>query len=372
MEKTKHNYALDFLKVIAASIIVFHHFQLITEIRFSNFVNFYGEWFNWGFLVELFFIISGYFMYRYIFVLQNEEITLLDWWKKRAIRLLPMSAITVLVYELILFANVRIFGWAIWGVDVSIWEAVVAALGIQEGWVFVNPFINSSLWYISVLMACYIIFYMLTVLAKRIKCNPMYFYVAMILLGLGVGVYGGNWPFFNWQIARGYYAFFFGLLLASYVKTYGINKGAVTASIISVVFFVLMFAFYPQYTQKFTNYMLTFLLFPAVVILFETKVAGKIFRHKVWGTLSAISFEVYLWHMPTLLLAYFVMNCLKIPTDFTNKSEGTSLALMFGFLLITWIVGTLMYFFAERPIVKRLTRKKVKEVEDAEKAQEEQ
>ena len=201
---------------------------------------------------------------------------------------------------------------------------------------------------------------MLTVLSGRIKCNPLYFYIAMVLLGIGVGVYGGNWPFLNWQVARGYYSFFFGLLLATYVNKYGINKRAIGLSITSVLFFFLVFAFYRQYSQPYTNYMVTFLLFPALIILLETNVSRKIFRHKIWSTVSSISFEVFVWHIPLLLFAYFVMNLLKITPDFVNKSEGTYIAMMLGFLLITWVVGTLLYFFVERPITKRLTQKEEK------------
>ena len=59
---------------------------------------------------KLFFILSGYFMFRYIPVIQEGNITLSEWWKKRAVRLLPMSAITVVVFEIILFINNTMFG----------------------------------------------------------------------------------------------------------------------------------------------------------------------------------------------------------------------------------------------------------------------
>lgn len=355
MEKTTRNYSFDFLKILAATGIVFHHFQATTRARYDNFINFSGTWFSWGYLVELFFILSGYFMFRYIPIIQEGSVTLSEWWKKRAVRLLPMSAITVVVFEIILFVNNTMFGSELWGMEVSIWGTVIAALGIQEGWVFHNPVINNSVWYISALMLCYILFYIVTLLSAKIKCKPMYFYIAIILLGLAGGVYGFDLPFLNWQISRGYYAFFFGLLLAAYISKYGVKVKEIVISFVSIILFTLLCIFFPQYAKVNTNYIVTFLVFPAIIILFETKVMRKIFCHKFWGTLSAISFEVYLWHLPLLLLMYFMMNLFSWDPDFSN------LLFMLIFTLIVWVVATLMYFFAERPITKLLTRKKAKE-----------
>ena len=352
MEKAKRNYSLDFLKIIGATIIVFHHFQATTGAKYNYFVNFSGTWFNWGYIVELFFILSGYFMYKYIPKIKEGEVTLLEWWKKRAVRLLPMSAISVVAFELILLSGNTIFNIKFWGMDVSLWGTVIAALGVQEGWVFHNPIINHSIWYISALMLCYILFYIFTALSAKLKCKPIYFYIAIILFGIAGGVYGFDLPFWNWQICRGYYAFFFGLLLASYVNKYGIKAREVIISIVTLAFFMTVFILFPEYGDDHTNYMMTFLVFPAIVILFETKAMGKIFCHKIWGTLSAISFEVYLWHLPLLLLAYVIKGGLGWTPDYSN------IWYMLGFTAITWGFATLMYFALERPIVNFIARKK--------------
>jgi peptidoglycan/LPS O-acetylase OafA/YrhL len=351
MEKASRNYSLDFLKILGAIVIVLHHFQAIVGVKYNVLINFSGDWFNWGLFVELFFILSGYFMYRYIPKIQEGGITLSEWWKKRAVRLLPMSAITVVVFTLILFINNNVFGFgALWGMKVSIWDTIIAAFGIQEGWVFKNPIINNSIWYISALMFCYILFYIVTAFSARIKCNPMYFYIAIILLGLAIGVYGIDKPFMNWQMARGYYAFFFGILFAYYMNKYGVRRREIIASLITIIFFTLLFIFYPEYGSVNTNYMVTFFVFPAWVILFETKAMHKVFRHKIWETVSGISFEVYLWHLPLMLLMYLIMNLTGWRPPFENMAS------MYIFLIITWAFATLMYFFAERPITRRLTK----------------
>ena len=353
MDKVKRNYSFDFLKILAATGIVFHHFQAITGARYDNFINFSGAWFNWGYLVELFFILSGYFMYHHITTIQEGGVTLFEWWKKRAVRLLPMCAVTVVAFEIILFIGNTVLQTKLWGMDVSVWGMITAAFGVQEGWVFRNPVINNSVWYISALMLCYIVFYIVTALSAKLKCNPMYFYVAIILFGIAGGVYGMDFPFWNWQICRGYYAFFFGLLLSAYINKYGIKVREIVVSFITLALFGALFILSPEYADDHTNYMMTFFVYPALIILFETKPIQKIFCHKVWGTISAISFEVYLWHLPCMLLMYFIMGLLSWKPEF-------SLIFMLVFTLIMWAIATLMYFLLERPLTKLFTKKKPK------------
>ena len=50
----------DLIKGIATVLIVFHHYQQVMDCRFSG-VNFFGGWFYFGVIVELFFVISGVF-----------------------------------------------------------------------------------------------------------------------------------------------------------------------------------------------------------------------------------------------------------------------------------------------------------------------
>ena len=358
MEKIRRNYSFDFLKIVASIGIVFFHYQYLTGARFDNFINFCGDWFNWGMLVELFFIISGYFMFRNISVIAEGRVTLFNWWKKRAVRLLPMAAITVFFFEGILILNKLVFHTNLWGIEVSVWGTLVTALGLQEGWILISPAINMSLWYLSVLMFCYIFFYMLTVLAAKIKCSPLYFYIIMILIGVAGGAFGFNLPFLNWQICRGYYAFFFGILLAAYVNKYGVRLKEIIASFLIIACFVTAFILYPTHIAKNINYTLTFLDYPAIVLLCETKVAKKIFCHKIWGVLSGISFEVYLWHVPLLLLLYFIMNFFGFGLNFSI------IWIMLLFLLAVWIISTLIYFLVERPLMKVLTKEKKKKAED--------
>lgn len=52
-------YGFDLLKIISATLIVFHHYQQLFSIRFEH-INFFGGFTSFGILVELFFMISGF------------------------------------------------------------------------------------------------------------------------------------------------------------------------------------------------------------------------------------------------------------------------------------------------------------------------
>ena len=86
--------SLDLLKFLATAVIVMHHYQQITKVIFKDHINFFNGDFYWGYLVELFFIISGYLAYRYVRC--SEKQTFAGFWGKRYMRFLPLLVISSL------------------------------------------------------------------------------------------------------------------------------------------------------------------------------------------------------------------------------------------------------------------------------------
>lgn len=342
------SFSLDFLKIVGTTIIVFHHFQQITGVYVVG-VNFWGDYFYWGYIVELFFMLSGYFMYKYA---QNMgEQSLFVWYVQRAKRLLPLVAISAVVYELLLLIHSWMYGntWA--DLPVTIWGTVITALGIQEGWVLANPGVNNPTWYISVLLACYVVFYLVTKLAHKCRFSPIYCYVGMVLLGIGICTYGIQRPFMNSQVARGYYSFFWGLIIAHFTHTFGIKKASVGLSICTIIGLSAAFVTSSAKLQGELVWLLTFLFYPALIILFETKAVKFLFRHKIWQILSQISFDVYIWHTLLFPCMYLFLPKLKTQPDFSDVRY------MFAFTAVAWIVGILSRYLIEKPIAKYVDRK---------------
>lgn len=83
----QRDYSLDFIKIVATVFIIFHHYQQVTGAWFENRINFNNGRFYFGYIVELFFILSGYFMYSYIRKIQQGRITFPEFYFKRLSRL---------------------------------------------------------------------------------------------------------------------------------------------------------------------------------------------------------------------------------------------------------------------------------------------
>lgn len=96
MESSSHRiYTLDALKFFAAIGIVFHHYQQVTEVIFPKF-NFYGGRIYFGYLVELFFILSGFFMA--VHMNKNKKLKFSQFLLDKMVRLYPMVIISGIVF----------------------------------------------------------------------------------------------------------------------------------------------------------------------------------------------------------------------------------------------------------------------------------
>lgn len=219
----ERNYSLDVLRITATVLIIFHHYQQITGAYFEGHINFFNGKFYFGYLVEFFFLLSGYFMYRYIEKIR-EGLSFKVFFVPRALRLLPLVFISGVAYEVLLYTYQKVCDGDWFGISITVWGVIINALGVQDGWVFANPMVNNPTWYISVLMLCYVVFYLLTYLSNRWQVPHVYLFIFMVLLGCGVQTYGLNLPFLNGSSCRGYYAFFFGVLLSEWLEKLNATK----------------------------------------------------------------------------------------------------------------------------------------------------
>lgn len=174
--------------------------------------------FYFGYIVELFFILSGYFMYSYIRKVQQGRITFPEFYFKRLSRLFPVMAVGAVTYEIFRAVYQYLYQTSWFDIQTTFWGIIIASFGIQDGWALSNPCVNNPTWYISVLMLCYVVFFMLVYISKRLKISPQYLFIFMIFWGMGINTYGINLPFLNASSSRGYYAFFFGIILAGILK----------------------------------------------------------------------------------------------------------------------------------------------------------
>ncbi len=348
----ERNYALDFLKILGTIIIYCHHYQQVTEAKFEV-VNFCFGKFNFGYVVELFFILSGYFICTYEDKIKA-GLQFKPFFLKRVSRLLPVVAVSAIVFNFVndFYKQVFYIDW--YGLPVTLWNTLRTALGITEGWGLPESFVNYPTWYISVLLLCCCIFYFIAYVSKRCKIPTEYLYILMIFIGMGGYTYGINHTFMNYSTSRGYYSFFFGILLKKYIDKKGINKKLIGVSAAISIVIPMMIVYCTEYVTHSINYVVTFLLFPAIIILLHTDTAKKIFRWKGIGTLSAISYNVYVWHLLLLIVMLAANIKYELYIDYTNRS-----VMLIG-LVVSWIVGTISHYFIEKPINRYIDKNLLK------------
>lgn len=344
---TKREYSLDALKVFAITIILFHHYQQGTGAVFK-YVNFWDGKFYCGYFVELFFIISGYFCIRYV---QKIEMGLnfKKYLIKKIQRLLPLLALSVCTEAFMLYCYNRHEGLEL-GLD--LWQIFLNSIGVQI-WGLTNTVtINGPTWYLSVLLLCYIIFYLLVYWARRIKVPYSYLYIILIFIGIAIETYNVSVPFLNGSIARGYMAFFTGVLLAQYLEKFNQQKKKI--ELVSYIIFLsslILIIFKYEIISNGISYLMTFLIFPSLIIIIKSKWFDSIFNHKFIGTLGKITFGVYIWHEPLTVFRQLGQVVFSWDIDLNRLSS------MILFAIAAWAVGTISYFLLEKPLQVYLDKK---------------
>ncbi len=344
----KRIYSLDILRVIAMIMIVMHHYQQITHTYL-----FAGKYTFLGFniVVEFFFILSGFLAFKYV---DKTDLSFIPFIKGKWLRLMPLVLITSIVYEVLLYVYNRVCGteWLL-GNKVSVWGILLNATGMSTGWVFESPGTNNPVWYVSVLILCYVIFYFLMYISKKKNIPVTYLFVGMVLLGVAIRTYEMDMFFLNQYAARGYYSFFTGLLLAQ-----ALNKKEITLKeslpalvIVAVILYGIIFQY--NVLEFGFVYIMVFVFYPALIVLFLSKPIQKVFGFKMIGVLGEATYDVYLWHVPMMLAMYIVFKLCSVDL---NLQYHTCLI---WFTAGSLAVGMISHFLIDLPMQKLIRKKSV-------------
>ena len=335
--KTKdRRYSLDILRFAAMVLIILHHYQQITGVRYEK-INFYSDAKPVvAMAVEFFFVLSGYLSIGAIKRVENGESFGRFYLAKRR-RLLPLIAVSVVVYEGLIFVATRSMPDMQWvyGLGVNLFGSVITCLGVQCGWGFPNPMINNPMWYVSVLLWCYVVLYIIVWLSVRLKVSKIPMCIFMIFIGAGVFTYSINLPFVNSDMARGYMSFFTGVVLASYIDLKGKNaRLAILGAVITVAVITAMVFCWNAIAGSF-NYVFIFLLFPALIVVFDSSLFNRMFNHKLLRVLGELAFDTYVWHIVVMLALWMLQYKGVLNVDIR------SVTIMIGYTIVCLICGAI-------------------------------
>lgn len=238
----------------------------------------------------------------------------------------------------------------LFNIKVTLFGILLHCLGMQVGWVFENPGINNPTWYISVLLICYIIFYIICRMSKRFNISLVYFCLCMIFTGIGLFTYKIDLPFLTMDNARGYYSFFTGIILADILQKYKYGKKITVFSFLIIITVPILLKYAYEFTSYGLQYILTFIYYPALIILFLSKPVSDLFNKKIIGVLAGISFNVYMLHASVIIMFFLVQ---KLSTGFLEGGiDLHRLRYMYLYIFCCFVIGTISHFFIEKPLIK--------------------
>lgn len=345
-------HGLDLVKAVAILAIAAHHFQQDFGAHYA-YLNFYDGRLYVGYVVELFFMISGF-----VLVLserRRSQTAVVKPFLHRLKRLWPMAAVSVLVAAAL---------WPVYHHFAGIWwdhvplrplTFFVSLTTVSQGAFFNSYSYNNPLWYVGVLILCYAIFYVLRGIASRLKIPVWPLFLAMCLLGAYAQIIELDVPFLRFNSsARGYAAFFLGVLLSPIPERLRGKRLSWLASLAAAIVAVGAFG-----TLVLSDEALqwewpidTFVLWPAVLMLFTvSQAAERASDNSFVGLLGRINYELYVWHeVLNISIATVCAAC-----AFPIPSSRLDLLI---YLVVCEFVAALFFYAVERPLYKLLDRRR--------------
>lgn len=352
-KQADHFDLLDLIKAVAAILIVFHHYQQVFDIRFDG-INFFEGTIQFSRLVELFFLISGFVMWHSDRMRSPE--TLRQFGKSlrnKLLRIYPMAILACTA--MILIANLYFGFFHSWARDswagCRDWKTIICSyLLVFRGWPFLSRLgINNPAWYLCILIICYLLFYVFSLLGRRLKVKRYILIIGLLIILDGLFWFDRLPSFVFGDALRGYRTFFLGVLLAELLSVLP-KKLTFFASTGMIGGFVMILLIAPELFFAKQKLLLVALLFCPVIGLATvfSDVRCNIFRF-----LGKVSFSVYLWHLP-------IMSLLTLIERLAGIEVERSYLTMVATALLIELLAILIHLFVEKPIdrlIKKLTKK---------------
>ena len=350
--KSKEYYpTINLYRFLAAIMVaLFFHYSIVTgDSPFAGSV--VGDFLNHngGYVVELFFIISGFVAAgAYLTRIEDGSLTFDKFLISRIKRMYPTLIISVVAIMLMMW-----IGYAIWSEPlikdsaVSPFAFILNMLGLNGGLIVEASLVsvNGPSWYISVLMVCYILFYATTLLRRKSVAASYIVYGIIIMIGLFVYLNPINLPFLSVSCARGYIYFFIGVLWAKVQKRLTSRKSRLIVCILSIVM-ILMYVFAYCYDLLYQESLEIGLciIFPLVLIGINLEWLNKMCDNKVVYFLGNISFGVFMWNIPVLICVRLIGRIFGAEIDYSN------ILIFLIIAIINIVAGALSYEFIEKKL----------------------
>lgn len=346
---------LDGLRALAVLLVIGYHLFPALPLR-GGFVG-----------VDVFFVISGFLITSLLLrpppAAERMPRRLMDFWRRRARRLLPALGIMVAVCASL--------AWLIGGdVLVGIGRQVLGASTFSYNWLAVadgteyfasaTPELLRNVWSLAVEEQFYLLWPLLLPLVLLLPRRWMR--IAVVLVGAAGSAWWMAWLTADGAVTRGYFgtdSHAFGLLLGIAIAfatermpqpaTAGTGRRALSLTLGTVGLIAIMVAAVTPERQDAVTFPGMLLLAAAgtaaviVAAVLPGSAVGRMLDAAPLRWIGDRSYGIYLWHWPLLVLALAAVD---------GMSAGTDVPLAVGLvvLALTLAAAALSYRFVEQPV----------------------
>lgn len=331
---------LDIVKLFAAVIIVFHHFQLSLHFYMPIF-NFYGGAVNFGYIVELFFMIAGFLAVRN-YRKDTRGVKMLLY--KYLVFLLQSLPAGLFILCLSLYAHNKFYVW-ICDTPVDINMAIRGLLLINRGLVYPVKSLNNPLWCFPIMLSCFAVFYFIKWLCRKtdkIHENHMYAFVIALCFILNKYMGGVYLPFFNYEFYLCGIAFFIGCIFYGVLQLPHKHRMIARCA-------MLLAAVITALAVGVTNRAVAVIcIYPAIIDISVNSAQAKGLAERIGG----LSTSLYIWHMPGIFALYtYIYFALSAGKDFIVTP-----AKMIAFTALLIVFSIIWDRIYTRPVLKKIKK----------------
>jgi peptidoglycan/LPS O-acetylase OafA/YrhL len=225
----------------------------------------------------------------------------------------------------------------------------------QNGWLTTRYSFNAPSWSLSVEIMMYPLFFYIFYYSKNTKkhiIKPL----ALRYCGTVIYISGWNTAFFNEQTGRGLTGFFIGVITAVIYRYSNNNSrykrfllllcglGITCAAVIPAV------AGYNKILRL--ALIITTVLFPSLVITaLDIKILSRILSIKPLLYLGKLSYSIYLWHYPAVLIVRNLSRYLNLSFDYSGK------IFYIGYLVLVISISHISHYYFELPVQNKIRKR---------------
>ena len=360
--KMKKIQGLNLLKILACVVIFCHHYQQYFNVYFEGKVNFFNGNFYFGYVVELFFMISGILAYN-SYIEKGSLPSFTTYIKGKFLRFFPTTflALTFLyLFEwIVYFIDGKPFFWKL----PTLVDYVLCIFLLDNGWGFESLIPDWRIsWYVGVLLLLYAIFWCVTKICEKRKASVGN--IAFLCFIAGSAVFFNEnellsieLPLLGHNLSRGVLSFFMGIVVYSLVKNY--QKAAKLYASIGLPLITGMMIYDYNMTQNVGNPLIgqyywgcILILYPSILIIAMTsKFIGKISKIKILDKFERLTFPVYLYQAFLLTLFAYFEHIGWIQINHGYKSMFVAVVLIFG---VSYLIDKYIRVPFEKAVYKLL------------------